>query len=296
MPQTMSYGCVWEAKYRGGPVLIGATRRNQQNGWYTPHFVNDYWVFDYSISPYGRYKVGARSRAWHERPPRVGHLYPPRAPYTEDLRKVSGTIEDAWVIFAGGEQAGLDKLIPGGKAYARFVDPEGLCQPLLERAAQIGKEEGQKGFWRAQAVFFEIIALLLSSAYLKDVTYEIGKKSSISGGSKWAATVQDFLRENYAKSVRLSELARKFNVSVSTLCHRYQAETGEAPINAHLRMRIEHAKNLLLKGQPLKTTAEETGFCDPYHLSKTFKNLVGLSPRKFVESLSKIRQGYFSPG
>jgi AraC-like DNA-binding protein len=287
MHATASYGFVWEAQYRGGPVLIGAMRRTQQNRRYAARFVNDYWVFDYSISPYGRYKAGARSRIWSERPPRVGHLYPPRVPYTEDLRKARQPIEDAWLIFTAGDLAGLDKLIPAGCACARFVDPQGLCQPLLERAAQIGKEEGQKGFWKAQAVFFEIIALLLSSAHVKDATYAIGKKRAQSSGATWTAAVRDFLQTRYAHAVRLDEIARKFNVSVSTLCHRYQAETGESPINAHLRMRIEHVKNLLLKGQTLKTTAEETGFCDPYHLSKTFKNIVGLSPRQFVESLTK---------
>jgi len=77
-------------------------------------------------------------------------------------------------------------------------------------------------------------------------------------------------------------------VSLSTLCHRYQADTGESPINARRRMRIENAKTLLLKGQTLKTIADATGFCDPYHLSKAFKKTTGLSPRQFVESLTRV--------
>lgn len=56
-------------------------------------------------------------------------------------------------------------------------------------------------------------------------------------------------------------------------------------MNARLRMRIEFAKTLLLKGQTLKAIAAETGFCDPFHLSKTFKQVTGHSPRQFVESL-----------
>lgn len=288
MNKPASCGFVWETKYRAGPILINATSRVQKNGGVSPKIINNYWVFDYSISQYGRYKIGKCSRAWHDRPPRVGHLYPPHVPYTEDLRKASSPIEDAWVIFTGGELVGLHKLIPRKYLYARFIDPEGLCQPLLLKAAQIGKDEGKAGFWKAQAVFCEIIGLLISSKHIKNESYQIGADSRKSGLSPWVESVQDYLRTQCAHPLHLNEIARHFNVSLSTLCHRYHTETGESPINARLRMRVEIAKTLLLKGQTLKTIAVETGFCDPYHLSKTFKQITGISPRQFIESLTKI--------
>jgi AraC-like DNA-binding protein len=290
MAQAMSYGFVWERKYHAGPVLISAVSRVQKNGGLSSTIINHYWVFDYSISPYGRYKVGARARHWHERPPRVGHLYPPRVPYVEDLRKAPRPIEDAWVIFTGGEQIGLQKLIPPGHLYARFIDPEGLCQPLLQKAARIGSKEGNAGFWKAQAVLCEIIGLLTSSRHGKNESYQIAGERRRADLSAWAESVQDYLQAQCTRPLHLREIARHFNVSLSTLCHRYQAETGEAPIMARLRMRIDLAKNLLLKGQTLKIISAATGFCDPYHLSKTFKRMVGLSPKQFVASLTKSRR------
>lgn len=288
MNKPVSYGFVWKTRYRVCPVLVNATNRVQNNGRLSPEIVNNYWVFDYSISQYGRYKVGQRSHVWRERPPRVGHLYPPRAPYREDLRKAPRPIEDAWVIFTGGESAGLPKLVPKGYLYARFIDPEGLCRPLLQKAARIGKDEGDAGFWKAQAVLCEIIGLLTSSRHIKNESYLIVSDRRKSGLSPWAESVRDYLRTQCACPLHLNEIARHFNVSLSTLCHRYQAETGESPIHARLRMRVEIAKTLLLKGQTLKAIAVETGFCDLYHLSKTFKQLTGLSPRKFIESLTEI--------
>lgn len=288
MNKPASYGFVWETKYRAGPVLINATSRVQQNGWFSPKIVNYYWAFDYSISDYGRYKVGRRSRIWEERPPQIGHLYPPRVPYSEDLRKAPKPIEDAWVIFTGGERIGLHKLIPKGYLYARFIDPEGLCRPLLLKAARIGKDEGNSGFWKAQAVFCELIGLLISSRHVEKESYQIAADSLKPGFSSWAESVHDYLQTQCAHPLHLNEIAHHFNVSLSTLCHRYHLETGESPIKARLRMRVEIAKTLLLKGQTLKTIAAETGFCDPYHLSKTFKQVTGLSPRQFIESLTKI--------
>lgn len=287
MAKNFAYGFVWDVRSRACPMLLNAARRRRNEGWLLPGIRHNYWVFDYSISPYGRYKVGARSSAWHERLAQVGHLYPPHVPYTEDLRKAPKPIEDAWVIFTGGAEIGLRKLIPRGCLYARFVDPEGLCRPLIEKVARIGNEEGRTGFWKAQAVLCEILGLLTTSRHMGEETYRIDSGHRLAQSSSWRVAVENHLQTHCSEPMRLAEIARKFNVSVSTLCHRYQSETGESPINARLRMRIEHAKHLLLKGQTLKTIAEETGFCDPYHLSKTFKHLVGIPPRQFIESLSR---------
>ena len=71
-------------------------------------------------------------------------------------------------------------------------------------------------------------------------------------------------------------------MSVSSLCHKFRTESGEAPMTFRLRARIELAKTLALKGLPLKRVAEETGFFDAYHLSKAFKKAVGLSPRGYL--------------
>jgi len=287
MVNELSYGFVWETKYGGMPLLINAAKRVRKKGWFSPRLINDYWVFDYSISSYGRYKVGGRSRAWQERPARVGHLYPPRVPYTEDLRKAPLPIEDAWVIFKGGDAIGLRHIIPSGYLYAKFLDPEGLCLPLLEKAALIGREEGGAGFWKAQAVLCDIVGLLTSAKPVQAETYEIGAGNTNVNSSSWLASVREYLRSQYHHPIRLDDLARHFNTSVSTLCHRYHDETGQSPINDHLRMRIELVKTMLLKGQRLKEIAEETGFYDLYHLSKMFKQLTGLSSRQFVRSLAK---------
>ena len=49
-----------------------------------------------------------------------------------------------------------------------------------------------------------------------------------------------------------------------------------------INLRIDHAKHLLLRGVPLKQIAQEAGFSDAFHLSKTFKHVEGISPRGFL--------------
>jgi AraC-like DNA-binding protein len=70
-------------------------------------------------------------------------------------------------------------------------------------------------------------------------------------------------------------------VSESSLNHRFKNDTGISPIARLIEIRMEFAKSLLLKGEKLTTIADMTGFHDEYHLSKTFKKQIGLSPRAF---------------
>ena len=51
------------------------------------------------------------------------------------------------------------------------------------------------------------------------------------------------------------------------------------------KLRINRARGMILKGQPLKTVAAATGFSDAFHLSKTFKSIEGLSPRAWLRLL-----------
>jgi AraC-like DNA-binding protein len=64
-------------------------------------------------------------------------------------------------------------------------------------------------------------------------------------------------------------------------------ETGESPMMTLTRMRIHLAKTLLLQGHRLKLVADQTGFWDQYHLSKTFKQHEGISPREFCRRQAK---------
>ncbi|MBM4143827.1 MAG: helix-turn-helix domain-containing protein [Lentisphaerae bacterium] len=73
-----------------------------------------------------------------------------------------------------------------------------------------------------------------------------------------------------ADPVGRADLAKHMNVSISTLSHRYHAETGETPMTRLLRLRVDRARMLLLSGRKFAAIAEATGFYDVAHLSATF--------------------------
>jgi AraC-like DNA-binding protein len=49
--------------------------------------------------------------------------------------------------------------------------------------------------------------------------------------------------------------------------------------------RINAVKNLLAKGESIKFIADQTGFCDEFHLSKVFKQVTGSSPSVYLHTL-----------
>ena len=46
-------------------------------------------------------------------------------------------------------------------------------------------------------------------------------------------------------------------------------------------MRLEVARSLILRGLKLDAVATQTGYCDAYHLSKSFTKLFGMPPATY---------------
>ena len=186
------------------------------------------------------------------------------------------------MCFRGGSAVGLDRRIDPREGFLRFEDVTGEIGARLEEAACVGQARGDEGFQQAQSILWRVIDLILRSERHEDGICRIDAGEPGSSARSLVERVRRYLAQNLGRKVRLADIARHVYVSPSTLSHRYRIEAEETPMETLTRLRLHHAKALMLRGLPLKTIAAQLDFVDAFHLSKTFKRHEGMSPTAYL--------------
>lgn len=100
--------------------------------------------------------------------------------------------------------------------------------------------------------------------------------------------VIDAMRKNqYKDSFTLNDMATLSRMPVETFRKRFVSEVGMPPQSYQLFCKMERAKTLLKDGMTVRQAGMEVGMDDPYHFSKTFKNIVGMSPSHYTKTISQ---------
>ena len=99
------------------------------------------------------------------------------------------------------------------------------------------------------------------------------------------AKVVDTLRaDQYRTNYSLAEMAAISRIPVETFRKRFVSEVGMPPLSYELHCKMERAKELLREqNSTVRQVGAEVGMQDPYHFSKQFKNIVGISPSAFMK-------------
>ena len=98
------------------------------------------------------------------------------------------------------------------------------------------------------------------------------------------ARVVDALRAcRYRDAFSLADMAAISRMPVETFRKRFTAELGIPPLGYLQFLKMERAKTLLRDGMSVRQTGVEIGMPDPYHFSKQFKHIVGMSPTAYLK-------------
>ena len=92
-----------------------------------------------------------------------------------------------------------------------------------------------------------------------------------------------------AETITLENLSRQVGLSPFYLSRLVQRHTGLPPHAYRKQQRIRQARRLLRAQMPIAQVAMETGFADQSHLTRHFKQIVGVTPGQYASRLALPR-------
>ncbi len=112
------------------------------------------------------------------------------------------------------------------------------------------------------------------------------------GLTRWQANrVDEYIDAHMCETIRMASLASVTRLSTSYFFHAFRTTFGESPYRYVVRRRIEFAKALMISSaRPLADIALDSGFADQPHMTRQFKQFVGVTPAVWRRAGSMARQ------
>jgi len=94
--------------------------------------------------------------------------------------------------------------------------------------------------------------------------------------------VREYIEANYPENLSLQQLAEIAQLSSFHLTLVFRHAVGLPP-HAYLnQVRVNRAKALIMAGEPIAQVAYATGFVDQSHLTRRFKQILGVTPGQLI--------------
>lgn len=159
-----------------------------------------------------------------------------------------------------------------GERAAKFLDapsvmnaPDGVAERLFELTRN------------------EVCAEEPYIALLYDLVYRLFCESEEDNCTDRLRRLHRYLKFNYMKELRVSELAREYGFDRSHLYRIFKARYGVGIKEYLTRERMKNAARLLAGGFSVSESAAMVGYSDTFNFSKAFKEHFGVPPSKYVK-------------
>jgi AraC-like DNA-binding protein len=95
------------------------------------------------------------------------------------------------------------------------------------------------------------------------------------------------IEARYAEGISLTDLAEQVALSPYYLLRVFRAEVGLPPYAYLESVRVRHAQQLIELGRPLTEVALDVGYSSQSHLTRRFKQIIGVTPGQYAQQVSK---------
>ena len=101
-----------------------------------------------------------------------------------------------------------------------------------------------------------------------------------------------WIEQEAHRDVTLHDIAARASVSVRTLNRRFQAETGQTPMQWLTGVRVRHAQQLLEStSYGVERVGREVGFTSPANFREQFRRLTGVAPLNYRNTFRERMAG-----
>jgi len=102
----------------------------------------------------------------------------------------------------------------------------------------------------------------------------------------------EFLEAEFDQPLTLDMMAGRAKLSVSRLAHRFKEQTGTTLIEYLTWIRIFHSQRMLIQTDwSCLKIASEVGYNNQSYFSRTFRRIIGITPRQYRQREMKNQPG-----
>jgi AraC-like DNA-binding protein len=152
------------------------------------------------------------------------------------------------------------------------ADTEPLLRGIVRQAAGAGPER--------EAVAAAYLATLVRVLRQR---LALGRPTEAPAGPPYSypvLRVMQLMQQRLGERLTMSDLAKASGLGVSQLSRRFRCEVGQSPARYHRQLRLDAARDrLLAPDATILGTAISCGFSSSQHMSRLFRDAVGMTPR-----------------
>lgn len=243
--------------------------------WAGSEFVNDYNRIYYFVS--GEAEIVFKNQSIIMEP---GSLYfiPP---YSLKSHKAYGDMHFYWAHFNAITQTGNDLFLTFNQPQILSPKPElGMRETFAELIKRVQSPKPH------ETLFRNMLLLQIMAPFFKVFENETQNFHPTMGQEMLKIISQ--INSDPANAPDVRELAVQANLSLEHFSRKFKSEFNIPPKRYILLKRIELARRLLVsENQNVGDIGKSCGFVDPFHFSKSFKSIVGMTPSNFRKSANK---------
>lgn len=232
------------------------------------------WLLE--LFTHGQIDVRTQRFGWRRLDAGSGALYPPGCRYDEAVDAAGKPCRSICVLMGLGDG---DLPAPFNADQPSIVhDRDGSARRLARTISETYRGDRARQMV-AQGCLLQLVGLLQLGHRAGD---ELFLSPVLTAEHDLVARADAYMREHLAGRCRIRDIAKHVGMSDSGLSHAYKRVAGNTPMQVLRAFRIEAARTLVLRDQlSLEQIAEQTGFADAFHLSRTFKQVTGQTPRAY---------------